>query len=152
LFMMTPCREATMPIEDPTYQSGIYQIRCLVDGKVYVGSAVNFRKRWTSHQSQLSRRRHHSRHLQGAWQKHGADQFVFEVLEVVPEKADLARIEQEWLDRTQSFNRSIGFNLSPTAGSALGVKLSPETCVKRSAAMKGRKLSPETRAKVAAAK
>jgi group I intron endonuclease len=33
--------------------SGIYQIRCIPTGKIYVGSAVNLRKRWDQHHRSL---------------------------------------------------------------------------------------------------
>ncbi len=123
--------------------SGIYQIRCLANGKVYVGSAVDLKARWKAHCGLLSRGNHHSVILQNAWTKHGADQFVFEVLEIVGNKADLIRIEQEYLDRFQPFAPTDGFNTCQTAGSCLGTKHSPETLEKMSKAHKGLKASPE---------
>ncbi len=139
-----------MSAKDNTAQSGIYQIRCLVNGKVYIGSAASFKTRWKAHRSELLHEKHHSQHLQRAWQKHGAEQFVFEVLEAVPNKEDLIRVEQAWIDHIRSFDPEIGYNISPTAGSCLGVKQSAETCAKIGAAHKGTKRSPETRAKQAA--
>ncbi len=140
-----------MPVEDPTIsKSGIYQIRCLVNGKVYIGSAVNIQERWKNHRSVLKRRMHHSSYLQNSWNKYGADQFVFEVLQLVAEKTDLIHIEQEWLDRVRPFDQTVGFNVCCTAGSLLGTKRTPETRAKISRKSKGRTHSPETRALISA--
>src|ERR1035438_8459367 len=115
-----------MPVDEITTQSGVYQIRHVVSGKVYIGSAVNFRKRWIEHRNRLIRGIHHSRHLQHAWNKYGVDAFVFEIAELVADKADLVRVEQEHMNRRYSWKRTHGYNASPTAGSPLGVKHSAE--------------------------
>ena len=133
-----------MSTGDHTEQGGIYQIRCLVNDKVYIGSAVNFHQRWKAHRGHLLRRTHHSRHLQAAWDKHGADAFVFEILEHVVEKSNLVEIEQVWLDRVRPFDTKIGYNISPTAGSTLGVEQSPEKGQKISTALCGKPAHPNT--------
>ena len=70
--------------------SGIYEIVNLVNGKRYVGSAVSFECRWREHRRQLNADRHHSRHLQRSWNKHGAEAFSFRIIEVC-EPASLMR-------------------------------------------------------------
>jgi group I intron endonuclease len=139
-----------MPTRDDT-TSGIYQIRCLANGKVYIGSAVHIAKRWGDHRNDLARGVHHSCRLQRAWLKYGAAQFVFEVLEIVSNKANLIRIEQGYLDRIRPADPTVGFNNSPTAGSNLGIRLSPQARAKLSAAHKGKTLTVEHRAKQSAA-
>jgi len=128
--------------------SGVYQIRCLVNGKVYVGSAINIKKRWNEHRRDLKLGKHHSVHLQRAWTKHGPSQFKFEILGIVALKEDLIRAEQDWIDRIRSFKRDIGYNISPTAGSCLGAKQtkirSAETRAKLSAALKGKNKRPRS--------
>ncbi len=136
-----------MSAQDPT-TSGIYAIRCLVNGKVYIGSAVSFRARWKRHRNDLKNGSHDNRHLQNACDKHGFDQFAFEILQLVPEKTDLIRVEQEWLDRIRPFDNEVGYNLSPTAGSTLGVKGSPEFKAKMAALKTGTKHTPEELAKM----
>jgi group I intron endonuclease len=64
-------------------KSGIYAIRCLVNGKVYVGSAVNIVSRWRVHKHHLTHHKHHSIHLQRVWDKHGPEAFSWEILEYV---------------------------------------------------------------------
>lgn len=133
--------------------AGIYEIVNTVNGKRYVGSAVNFSFRWRNHRSLLRRGAHHSRHLQSAWAKHGEDTFEFRKL-IVCSKEDLIVYEQYAIDALQP-----EYNICRNAGSSLGVKHSPEFCAKRAALSlgntsgrgnKGRKASPETRAKLSA--
>lgn len=77
--------------------SGIYRIDG-PNGKVYIGSSANIKARWYTHRYQLERGVHGNKHLQSAWNKHGADAFTFSILELVDDKNELARIEQAWLD------------------------------------------------------
>ena len=63
-------------------KSGIYQIRNLVNGKVYVGSAVNLQHRRREHRSDLRNGNHHSIKLQRAYNKYGESSFAFEILEI----------------------------------------------------------------------
>ena len=110
--------------------SGIYQIRNLVNGKRYVGSAVNFARRWRQHRCELGKKRHNPK-LQNAWAKYGQSSFVFEIIEVV---ADCERL----IEREQYFIDSIApeYNVSPIAGSNYGVRWSPEVKERMSAASK----------------
>lgn len=128
------------PLHQPT--SGIYRITNTVSGKFYIGSAVNIDARWRSHRHKLAKGTHHSSHLQNSYNKHGLSSFVFEVVEVVCDKTQLISTEQRWIDDLCPV-----FNMSPTAGSPLGVKHTPETCAKMSASRMGRKHSAEHIAK-----
>lgn len=139
-----------MPAENPTTDPGIYQIRCLANGKIYVGSAINLRARWDRHRWSLSGNSHHSARLQRAWRKYGAQLFVFEVLEIVPELRELVHVEQRYLDQIRPFDPEIGYNICPSAGSVLGMKRSEEWRAMMSAAFKGRSYSDETRARMSA--
>jgi hypothetical protein len=96
--------------------SGIYQIRCKVNGKIYIGSAVALNARWLKHRAGLRRGKHRNSHLQFAWDKYGEESFDFSVLEFVP-RASLLQAEQNWIDKTGCTNRKIGFNIYPVAGS-----------------------------------
>lgn len=117
--------------------SGIYQIRNLVNGKRYIGSAKCFRKRWASHRSSLRKNQHSSRHLQNSWNKNGEGAFAFEVIELCGLDVLIER-EQWWLD-----NAKPEYNVSPTAGSPLGVKHAPEFGRKVSERFKGKKKAPD---------
>ena len=126
--------------------SGIYQIKNLVNSKVYVGSAKDIHKRWWEHRAMLEAGKHHSVKLQRAWLKHGRDAFVFTLLEEVDCHVFLVPAEQRWIDFYASAT-SLGYNVCPTAGSTLGRAFSQEAKLKMSAAWVGRKVSDATREK-----
>lgn len=122
--------------------SGIYVIKNAVSGRCYVGSAVNIQQRWYAHTSMLERGKHHSPALIRSWKKHGRDAFLFDVLEIVNDKADLVVREQHWIDTLHASCPRRGFNVCPASGSPRGYKHSIETRAKQSVARKGRKLPP----------
>ena len=130
--------------------SAIYGIRHIASGRMYVGSAVRTNARWRQHRSQLQRGTHHSRHLQAAWNKYGAEAFEFVVLEMVPASDDLLVRENEWISSSMAADRRYGFNCCPVAGSQLGMRHSDEARSKMSSAHKGRKKSPEHQAAISA--
>lgn len=81
-------------------KSGVYQIRNLTDGKVYVGSTKEFKTRKSSHQRTLRKGTHHNKHLLSAFQKYGEENFIFEVLEVVEgDRAVYSQVEQKYIDQ-----------------------------------------------------
>lgn len=130
-------------------QSGIYKIVNKTNGKCYVGSAVNFYQRWHTHKSDLKLGKHHSKHLQRAWNLHGEESFEFEVIEEV-EKELLIQREQYWIDLLSAYGEN-GYNTNPKAGSSLGVVRSRETREKISASKlgsvpwnKGKKTGPQS--------
>ena len=79
--------------------SGIYSITNTVSGKRYIGSSHVIKHRWISHRAELRRDKHRNLRLQQAWQKHGEAAFLFEVLELVPNRDDLFDREQAWIDK-----------------------------------------------------
>lgn len=96
--------------------SGVYQIRCVPNGKIYIGSTIDIATRWVRHQNQLKNGSHPNMYLQSAWNKYGAENFELSILEVVT-RENLLIAEQRWLDSTQCTNREIGFNIFDIAGS-----------------------------------
>ncbi len=134
-------------------RSGIYCIRNMVSGRLYVGSAVFIEKRWTLHRSLLNRGRHHSITLQRSWIKYGASAFSFEILEIVEDKAALVGREQHWIDEFNSSCPRVGYNIAPKAGTSLGRIHPPEVRAKISAKARGKKRGPftdEHRARISA--
>ena len=107
-------------------ESGVYQIRSIRDGKLYIGSAVDISKRWKLHINRLNLDKHHAHHLRAAWVKYGSENFVFEVVEYC-DKSQLIEREQHYIDGLKP-----EYNTSPTAGSRQGVKASYETRAKTS--------------------
>lgn len=100
----------------PRGLSGIYQIRCVPTGKIYVGSAVDLRERWRHHVGALRRGTHGNRYLQLAWNEHGEESFEFSVLENV-QTNDLLTSEQVWIAKSRCTDRKIGYNICGVAES-----------------------------------
>lgn len=98
------------------HTSGVYKITCISNGKFYIGSAVDMHDRCEHHRSSLRRGDHQNQHLQAAWNKYGEENFEFTAVELT-DRSGLLSMEQNWLDKTQSFKREVGFNIFNTAGS-----------------------------------
>lgn len=83
---------------------GVYEIRCIVSGKCYVGSSKRIYRRWHEHRRHLRKGVHSSPRLQQAWNKHGELNFKFSVLEECQPEDVFAR-EQAHIDRlTPDYN------------------------------------------------
>jgi len=122
--------------------SGIYQIRNVINEKIYIGSAINIDRRWNEHVSLLKRTKHHSRHLQSAWNKYGEENFEFSILEEC-EKEQLVEREQYYLDTLCP-----EYNVCKIAYSQLGMKHTPEAREKMSISRRGKICTAETRKKL----
>lgn len=120
---------------------GVYEIVNKVNGKRYVGSAVNLASRWRVHRHHLRQNKHHSIALQRAWNKYGEDSFDCLLIEKC-NKEDLLATEQFHLDCGYDYNSS------PTATSSLGIRRSEETKKKCSDAIKKKWQDPEYRRRV----
>lgn len=108
------------------YKSGIYRISNNVDSRIYVGSAKILWKRFLGHFRKLEIDKHKNRYFQNFYTKHKGAIFTFDLLELVEDLSTLISREQFWLDETKCYEHDIGFNLSPTASSTLGLKWSEE--------------------------
>jgi group I intron endonuclease len=104
--------------------TGIYKITNIINGKVYVGSAVNINSRWSRHKRDLFFRKHKSPKLQNSYNKYGNENFYYSILEEC-EKENLIIREQHYIDLYNSCKN--GYNCAPKAGSNIGLKLSQET-------------------------
>ncbi len=129
-------------------KGGIYAISMIGKrDRYYIGSAVNFRKRWAIHRHHLREGTHHSDPLQNAWNKYGAAAFEFAILECVMYRSDLISREQAWIDRFCPY-----YNVAPVAGSSLGRKHSAASRARISASKRGTKYSQAARANMAKAR
>jgi group I intron endonuclease len=132
--------------------AGVYRIYHLASGKTYVGSSTNVPDRWRVHRQGLKGGRHHSKHLQRAWEKYGEEAFEFVWLEKLPPEVELLLCrEQHYMDLYEVCNPAKGYNSAKIAGSNAGNKLSPEARERIGASLRGRKQSEEHKAKKAAA-
>jgi group I intron endonuclease len=107
--------------------SGVYQIKNLVNGKVYIGSSVNIKARWSAHKSTLRKNSHHSAALQRAWDKYGESSFEFSILELAPSGPEMFERETHHVRVNDSANGRDGYNTLVIGGSAAGFRHSDET-------------------------
>lgn len=128
--------------------SGIYKITNKVTGKFYIGSSVNFKRRWYMHKFELKRGKHGNIHLQRAWDKYGEESFVFEVIkEVEPTRKEILKEEQIFLDTLSPYGEN-GYNISKEAGSILGYRHTKEARKKIVDSKLGKSRSEETKRKI----
>lgn len=89
--------------EGNSLKSGIYKITNKLNGRIYIGSAKEFKNRWKQHAKSLEAGKHHNKFLQADFAKCGEQAFLFEVLEVVEGTREerLAKEEvylKQWFD------------------------------------------------------
>lgn len=97
--------------------AGVYIIRNLRNGKFYIGSSCNLRKRQQEHWRALRANCHVNDHLQAAWNRYGEPSFVMSVL-LRCSKEQLLHHEQDYIDATQAVER--GYNIMPMVGGGSG--------------------------------
>jgi hypothetical protein len=86
---------------------GVYRVRNTVTGTCLVAASLDVPSILNRHRAQLSLHAHRSRALQEDWDAHGADAFVFEVLDTLtpPDQPDydpipdLTVLEDLWLEK-----------------------------------------------------
>lgn len=127
--------------------TGIYTITA-PSGRIYIGSAVNFTKRWTMRRHDLRKGTHHCEPLQAAHDKYGMAALRFNKI-LICERRHLLLYEQLLID---AHSREAIYNTCYIAGNREGTRHSTATRVKMSESQTGRKASPETRAKLSRAK
>lgn len=102
---------------------GIYMIENKINNHVYIGQAVDIYERWKEHIRYLKRQCHVNNHLQYAWDKYGADNFQFIVIEECDEFELNAR-EIYWIAEKNAFFD--GYNQTKGGDGTRGFKHSNE--------------------------
>ena len=139
--------------EDNIYSRiGIYGIKNLINGKIYIGkTGMNFGDRWDSHRSLLNSGKHDNPHLQRAWDQYGQNNFEFIVIEDC-NVDDLSDREKYYIKLYKDMGLAYNIHDGGDEGYNLGKHLSDET--KRKIGEKnringlGRKAPDETKLKM----
>lgn len=98
---------------------GIYMIKNQYNDKVYIGQSKDIKHRWSTHRTELNANRHVNRHLQGAWNKYGANMFTFEILEeCAQDQLDIK--EKYYINLYNSYIN--GYNLDKGGNGVVGFK------------------------------
>jgi group I intron endonuclease len=84
-------------------KGGVYKLTNTTNGKFYVGSTYQFKRRWYQHHKQLETKKHTNTYLQNAFNQDGTDAFVFEVLEVITASTSKEEAKQVRLNREQTY-------------------------------------------------
>lgn len=120
-------------------KSGIYEIINTVNGKKYVGSSYDVKKRIQTHQSRLRTNKHINKHLQNAYNKYGVENFEFNIVEL----CGIDKLTEQEKYHLSKVNES--YNIRKVVDSNLGIKLSEETKKKIGRSSLGRVVSKKTR-------
>lgn len=96
---------------------GVYQIRNLVNDKIFIGVSQDIPGILNRHEFSLKSGIHLNKNLQEEWNEFGGENFVFEILdEIMPVdnptydvKADLKYFEELWLEKLQPYGTR-GYN------------------------------------------
>lgn len=109
------------------------------------GSTNNLIQRYYTHFSLLAKDKHHCRHLQFAFNKYGVNNFIFDVIEIIPNftREILMEREQYYMDIFKP-----QYNSNPKAERGLSAGHSEESRKKMSISHKGKTVSQETREKL----
>lgn len=129
---------------------GVYQIKSLRTGRLYIGSSENLIERLAKHRRLLKRGVHHSYKLQREVSLHGIDVLEFKPLVICAPK-DLLFFEQRLIQGFNTVKR--GFNVAEVAGAPMrGRKHTDATKRKMSAASKGKPKTAEHAANISKGK
>ena len=124
---------------------GIYMIQNKVNGKMYIGQAVDIEgERWIRHRSELRGGYHVNKHLQRSWNKYGEMNFEFSIL-LECEETQLNTYEQYYIFELMAYDSRVGYN--KTYGGDSG-RPTEEARKKLSEAKKGKTLSEEHRKRI----
>lgn len=128
--------------------TGVYTITNIIDGKIYVGGTINsFKKRKEAHFRQLKNNEHSNKHLQNAWNKYGAENFIFEVLEETIKEYAYSQ-EQYWINMLDVCNNKYGYNIDSVPIYIKGYIKSKESVKKTADKIRGRKATDTTKQKM----
>jgi group I intron endonuclease len=136
---LSPLSEKKAIILENRNSSGVYALICRVNNKFYIGSSINLTNRLLDYMQPAYLAQQTNRPILRAIIKYGLMNMIFVVLETCYMTDTLQR-EQYWLDLLEP-----EYNISPKAGSTLGVTLSEETKAKLRFAHLGKTHTLETR-------
>lgn len=91
---------------------GIYSIINTVNNKIYIGSSINITRRLKEHKGLLKKGKHHSEHLQRAFDKYGVESFKTKILKVVDNAEELFTEEIAFILKYRSNESLYGYNMS----------------------------------------
>jgi group I intron endonuclease len=133
-------------------KGGIYQIRNVISGRIYIGSTREFKCRWPDHARSLRSSKHKTKHLQASYNKYtieqGNDDFLeFSILEVMENATKAERLEREewWIQKFLSEGLELyNTNRTPTKEPSVQGEMSLEGKQRMIERKRGKRTSPAT--------
>lgn len=89
---------------------GIYCIENLTNNKKYIGQSIHIHRRWSEHKYALNSNTHDNDYLQKAWNKYGADNFRFYIIELC-DLEELDDKECHYIELYNTIDVNYGYNL-----------------------------------------
>jgi group I intron endonuclease len=122
-------------------------IKNIINNKVYIGQAIDLNRRKEQHIYELNGNRHNNKHLQRAWNKDGASNFIFSVIEKCSEN-NLTKREQYWINYYGGIDNNNNYNFreassSGTFNKAVRAKMSKSTKKRFKKPVEKKKISGE---------
>jgi hypothetical protein len=110
-------KEATLQYKLTFRPMGVYQVRNLLNDKIWIHHSLNLPGSFNGDRTKLNGGFHPALKLLADWKELGEDNFVFEIIEEVfprPEpgydyKADLIFLEDLWIEKLEPFGEK-GYN------------------------------------------
>jgi group I intron endonuclease len=122
---------------------GIYCIKNVKNGKIYVGSSSDILNRIRQHKNQLKMNVHGNNHLQSSYNKYGMSCFNFSILKITSEECKISN-EIYYIHKLNCLNPKIGYNKASIIENTSGYKWSEASRLKLSKSKKGTKMHPNT--------
>lgn len=123
---------------------GVYMIKCLINGKVYIGKSNDVKRRWREHKSKLKRNNHENEKLQCDWNLYGEDNFEFKLIKNYNDEEIGIELEKKYINEYKSYDLNFGYNMT-LGKSENGGEIPTEETKKK---LKGHEVSEETKKKI----
>lgn len=110
-------KELTEEYKNIKFKMGVFQIRNIANGKIYVESSSNLDKIWNRHRLELNFGGHMNQELQKDWKELGEDNFRFEILGEIEHdeapgtdyKKQIKQLEEMFIEELEPFDEK-GYN------------------------------------------
>jgi hypothetical protein len=89
-------------------QPGVYAVRCVDSGGLWLGQANDMTTVQNRHWFALRMGSHTNRTMQAAWASHGEASFSFEMLEILPEGDSGSALDSQLRDRLKRWRTKLG--------------------------------------------
>ena len=104
-------KAAVAAFKERSRPAGIYVVRCTATGEAWIGQNPDLEAIQNRLWFTLRLGSHRTTRLQQAWQEHGADHFVFEVVERVPDDEPVHDLRGHLKRRLAHWQQELGLPL-----------------------------------------